>query len=126
MQAFDRSLYVFIVSLGFVSCMLQRFVQFGSCECSAQPIHHGSRPIVLQAFFLQFVQKYISRESGVSLNIWCGYQIRRMVHLDRMIFSHHATAKLDRGNMAFTDSSKAQDEAQIFWSEICLVRMRHD
>jgi hypothetical protein len=69
------------------------------------------------------MQKDIPGKGGVGLDVWCGHKTRRIVYLDRMSFPDDATAKFDRGNMTLADSPKSQDEAQIFWPEMCLVRM---
>src|SRR3984893_14414147 len=102
------------MTLGLVSCTPQRLVQFGSGECSTQPIHHRSRPIVLQAFFLQLAQKDIPGKSGSVLAVWCAHLARRMVYLDRVIASDDSTENPNRGNVTLADSSQGQDEAQIY------------
>ena len=95
LHAFDGSLYVLIMQLGFVSCALHRLIQFGSRECSAQSIHHRPGPIVFQAFLVQLVKKVILRKGGVGIDVRCGYEGSRLFHLDRMIASDNSTAKLD-------------------------------
>ena len=72
------------------------------------------------------MKKDILRKGGIGIDVRCGYERRRLIHLDGMIASDDSTAKLDRGNMALADGSKGQDETKIFGSETCLVRMRND